>query len=51
MDEVFWARIYAGFHFYHSLEAGRQLGETVAQGVARHHFRPVRSRRDSAGIQ
>ena len=51
MDEVFWARIYAGFHFYHSLEAGRQLGETVAQGVARHHFRPVRSRRDSAEIQ
>ena len=40
MDEVFWARIYAGFHFYHSLEAGRQLGETVAQGVVRNHFRP-----------
>ncbi len=39
MDEVFWARMYAGFHFYHSLEAGRQLGETVAQGVARSHFR------------
>src|ERR1700722_1897399 len=39
MDEVFWARMYAGFHFYHSLEAGRQLGETVAQGVARNHFR------------
>ena len=51
MDEVFWARIYAGFHFYHSLEAGRQLGETVAQGVARNHFRPVKSRRDSAGLQ
>ena len=51
MDEVFWARMYAGFHFYHSLEAGRQLGETVAEGVARHHFRPVKSRRDSAGIQ
>jgi hypothetical protein len=51
MDEVFWARMYAGFHFYHSLEAGRQLGETVAQGVARHHFRAVKSRRDSAGLQ
>jgi hypothetical protein len=51
MDEVFWARIYAGFHFYHSLEAGRQLGETVAQGVARNHFRAVKSRRDSAGPQ
>ena len=22
MDEAFWARIYAGFHFYHSLQAG-----------------------------
>lgn len=39
MDEVFWARMYAGFHFYHSLEAGRQLGESVAQGVAKNHFR------------
>lgn len=36
MDEVFWARIYAGFHFYHSIEIGRQLGETVASGVPRH---------------
>ncbi len=35
MDEVFWARIYAGFHFYHSLEVGRQLGESVAQGVVK----------------
>jgi hypothetical protein len=51
MDEVFWARMYAGFHFYHSLEAGRQLGETVAQGVVRNHFRPVKGRRDSAGMQ
>jgi len=51
MDEVFWARIYAGFHFYHSLEAGRQLGETVALGVARSHFRAVKSIRASAGIQ
>ena len=30
MDEVFWARIYAGFHFHHSLEVGCQLGESVA---------------------
>jgi hypothetical protein len=43
MDEVFWARMYAGFHFYHSLEAGRQLGQTVAQGVVRNHFRAVKS--------
>jgi PAP2 superfamily len=39
MDEVFWARIYAGFHFHHSLEAGRQLGESVANQVVRNHFR------------
>jgi hypothetical protein len=51
MDEVFWARMYAGFHFYHSLEAGRQLGQTVAQGVARNHFRAMKGRRDSAGNQ
>jgi hypothetical protein len=51
MDEVFWARIYAGFHFYNSLEAGRQLGETVAQGVMRNHFRAVKGHRNSAGLQ
>jgi hypothetical protein len=44
MDEVFWARIYAGFHFYHSLEAGRQLGQSVAGQVVRNHFRQVQSR-------
>ena len=44
MDEVFWARIYAGFHFYHSLEAGRQLGESVAGQVIRNHFRQLQPR-------
>jgi hypothetical protein len=39
MDEVFWARIYAGFHFHHSLEVGEQLGETVAQESVRSRFR------------
>ena len=39
MDEVFWARIYAGFHFYHSLEVGRGMGESVASKVEREHFR------------
>ena len=38
-DEVFWARIYAGFHFHHSLEAGLQLGRSVANRVVRNHFR------------
>ncbi|HME06395.1 MAG TPA: hypothetical protein VKG25_05065 [Bryobacteraceae bacterium] len=44
MDEVFWARIYAGFHFYHSLDAGRQLGQSVAGQVVRNHFRQSRPR-------
>jgi hypothetical protein len=44
MDEVFWARIYAGFHFYHSLEAGRQLGQSVAGQVVRNHFRAEQPR-------
>jgi hypothetical protein len=39
MDEVFWARIYAGFHYFHSLEDGRQLGSTVARQLLRNHFR------------
>ncbi len=39
MDEVFWARIYAGFHYHHSLEVGKQLGETVAQELVRKQFR------------
>jgi hypothetical protein len=39
MDEVFWARIYAGFHYHHSLEVGRQLGETVAEELVQNHFR------------
>ena len=42
MDEVFWARIYAGFHFFHSLEAGRQLGQSVAGQVTRNHFRELK---------
>jgi hypothetical protein len=45
MDEVFWARIYAGFHYHHSLEVGRQLGETVAQQLVQNHFRPRRGPR------
>jgi hypothetical protein len=38
MDEVFWARIYAGFHYYHSLEVGRDLGATIARELLRAHF-------------
>jgi hypothetical protein len=39
-DEVFNARIYAGFHYPHSLRDGGDLGESVARQVFRHHFRP-----------
>jgi hypothetical protein len=39
--EVFWARIYAGFHFYHSLEDGGTLGHRVAEQLLRRHFRQL----------
>ena len=38
MDEVFWARMYAGFHYYHSMEDGRELGRRVARGLLATHF-------------
>jgi hypothetical protein len=44
MDEVFWARIYAGFHYHHSLEDGRQLGQTAAQELVRNYFHQSGSR-------
>jgi hypothetical protein len=40
-NEVFWARIYAGFHFYHSLEDGGRLGKHVADNLHRKYFRPL----------
>ncbi len=43
LDEVFWARIYGGMHFYHSVEDGRQLGATIAREILRTHFRPQQS--------
>lgn len=39
-DEVFWARIYAGFHYFHSLQDGGDLGAMVARELLRNHFRP-----------
>ena len=39
--EVFWARIYAGFHFRHSLIDGADLGEDVAQQLLSKHFQPL----------
>jgi len=41
IDEVFWARIYAGFHYHHSLEDGRALGEAVARELPQNHFRTI----------
>jgi hypothetical protein len=38
-DEVFWARIYAGFHYHHSLEEGGRLGRRVSEQLLRRHFR------------
>jgi hypothetical protein len=38
-NEVFWARIYAGFHFYHSLQDGGSLGRHVADNLNRRYFR------------
>src|SRR5262249_31741847 len=41
-NEVFWARIFAGFHYRHSLSDGHLLGKHVAHQLLRHHFRRVR---------
>jgi hypothetical protein len=42
--EVFWARIYAGFHYRHSLEDGGRLGRRVSKQLFRRHFRPLADR-------
>ncbi|MFL6446470.1 MAG: vanadium-dependent haloperoxidase [Bryobacteraceae bacterium] len=41
-DEVFWARIFVGFHFIHSLRDGTTLGEQVSRRVNRTAFQSVR---------
>ena len=38
LDEVSWARVFAGFHFLHSLQEGSKLGESVARHVSRTSF-------------
>jgi len=40
--EVEFARIYAGFHYHHSMVQGFVLGRKVAQHVMTNYFRPVR---------
>ena len=39
LDEVKWARVFAGFHFLHSLDDGAKLGQSVAQHVDKTSFR------------
>ena len=39
--EVFWARIYAGFHYHHSLEDGGRLGRKVSKQLFGTQFRPL----------
>lgn len=40
--EVEWARIYAGFHYHHSLVQGFLLGHKVAHNLANNYFQPVK---------
>ncbi len=40
-EEVFWARIYAGFHYHHSLEDGGTLGRRVSKQLFRRNFRAL----------
>jgi hypothetical protein len=39
LNEVCWARIFAGFHFNHSLQDGAELGRQVAHQLVGKHFR------------
>ena len=48
-EEVFWARIYAGFHYHHSLEDGGAIGEQVSKQLFRKNFRPRKLRRRDDG--
>jgi hypothetical protein len=38
--EAYWARIYAGFHFRHSLDEGFKLGHLVAKQLNQNFFQP-----------
>jgi hypothetical protein len=40
--EVFWARIYAGFHYHHSLEDGGRLGRKVSKQLIHESFRRIK---------
>jgi len=47
-EEVFWARIYAGFHYQHSLEDGDTMGKQVSRQLFRKNFRQQKPRRRDA---
>jgi hypothetical protein len=47
-EEVFWARIYAGFHYRHSLEDGGTLGKRVSRQLFRRHFRSLAERHEDS---
>jgi hypothetical protein len=38
--EAYWARIYAGFHYRHSLDEGFKLGHQVAKQLNQNFFQP-----------
>ncbi len=40
LNEVYWARMFAGFHFNHSLQDGEELGRQVAHQLFENYFHP-----------
>jgi hypothetical protein len=46
MEEVEAARIYAGFHYHHSVVEGRELGRRVAHQLLKEFFRPSNEDRE-----
>ena len=44
LNEVYWARVFAGFHYHRSLDEGVTLGRKVAAQVFAGHFRRSRLR-------
>jgi hypothetical protein len=46
MQEVEAARIYAGFHYHHSVVEGRELGRKVARQLMKEFFRPSNEDRE-----
>jgi hypothetical protein len=49
LNEVFWARMYAGFHFHHSLQDGVELGRRVSSQLFENNFRRAHSEHHEDG--